>query len=874
MSAELCARVADEAEWGGWLADGVPPEITAHAEGCARCGAALAELGALQAGLQDLAARTARRAEALDVTEAVMARLDAAPSRRWPTVVGALALAAGAMLALRWATLPEPVQIEAEAATWTAAGEPPAAVRGAMQARLPGLLTTEASAASARGPGTLLTLAPQSSLHIADLRTLGPLAGAVSVEREAPFTLTHSAARVRGSGHIEIADGDSERGHMISRRSALGAAVVVVAVYAGWASLGTDRAEVQGQAPVGLAADAQGRVTSFPLGDETTAGQVALGGAGAGAAALTAATATATGADPAAGPTGAYWSEEDQAVRLALAGEVIDAVSGAPVSDFVLLAEAEALTGYGAERHERTISGAKEGRFRLDGLAQGRWRITARAEGYAPVTQAVDLTGLGADPYLVLPMSSGARLSGQVVDWRGQPAAEARVGLLECFGKSKKPGCRLVTTGADGRFVLEGVPAGPAFSVRAEHDRLGSAVQPNLRRKEGESEHIVLELSGVLKVFGKVTRGEDRTPVAGVKVTTADAELSTVTGPDGAYALSMPLQNRPQVYVATDNGRGQAVEFGSYPERRSSEAILWVDAPGHVAELEKNFRLAMDDARLFGRITDAAGAPVANVKLRLWNSTGWYKGERGHETFPERTTTDADGRYAIEGVPVKAGYQLQYIGADDERRPLGYVNVSEPGDVEANFQLGAARIRGQFVHPDTQAAFHLGGHSCSRFGAERLDDGARYFIFPHCLDDGRFELEGLPPGRYRLHDRAEWMDSPVKIDPVDVTVAPNQILEGVKVPVTGDESDTWRLRVLDERGRFVPGLYLRYMGKNASFTMNLETDDKGTARASVNRAYKTVFVDAQGHASAEVPLAGRDPKQVIEVQMKRLDPAR
>ncbi|MCA9556865.1 MAG: hypothetical protein KC933_42970, partial [Myxococcales bacterium] len=176
--------------------------------------------------------------------------------------------------------------------------------------------------------GLTATLAPQSTLQIPDIEAMDPVHGAIRVVAEAPASLTHPGARVRGRGDFEIADGDSERGRMISKRGAAGAAVVVVAVYAGWATLATDTAQVEGKAPVGLAADGQGRVSSFPLG-EGAAGEVADGASvGHGVAALAAAEAEAEADDASAGPTGAYWSEEAQSVRVALAGEVIDATSG------------------------------------------------------------------------------------------------------------------------------------------------------------------------------------------------------------------------------------------------------------------------------------------------------------------------------------------------------------------------------------------------------------------------------------------------------------------------------------------------------------------------------------------------------------------
>ncbi|MCA9554199.1 MAG: hypothetical protein KC933_29460 [Myxococcales bacterium] len=178
------------------------------------------------------------------------------------------------------------------------------------------------------------------------------------------------------------------------------------------------------------------------------------------------------------------------------------------------------------------------------------------------------------------------------------------------------------------------------------------------------------------------------------------------------------------------------------------------------------------------------------------------------------------------------------------------------------------------MHHDSEAPFHLSGHTCSRIGAERLGDGAGYFMRVECLDDGRFEVEGLPPGRYRLKDRASWMNSPVQVHEVEVEVGPEQIVEDVRLPITGEESDTWRFRVLNERGGFVPGLYLRVHDEQTSFTSGMALDDKGTAEVNVNRKYRTVFIDAPGYASAKVELAGRDPKQLIELRMTRLDPGK
>lgn len=887
----LCRQVADERQWDGWLTQGLPEAVRMHAATCAQCAAVVADLERLGGALQGLSAETMALAEAMDIRSAVLGSLDASaseagsvstsasvstPRRRrgvgW--AYGGLALAATVLLSLRLLGPSNTVFVEAgPGATWVPEGGRAELLRGGVQVRLPGRLVADTADLRVLDQGMQVMLRSGAELTWLEPLALKDLVGGMQINSDSPFSMSGSSFRLEGAGLMDVATGDVEIGKMVNKKGILGSAVVVALVYSGWASFETKGTPTKGEAPIGLAVSSGGGVSSFALPAGRGPGQAGSAGVGTAAQALVAG--AQAEADAASPPSGAYWSEEDQAVRFALEGEVIDATSGAPVRDFTLAAEVQDQAGYGAQRHERSVAGAEQGHFRLDGLALGRWRVTARAKGYAPVSQTVDLREVGADPYVVLPLSGGAQLSGQVVDSRRQPVAEARVGLVECFGNKGAAArdCDIQTTGADGRFVLKGVPSDEVFAVRAEHERQGSVVQPGLRRAEEESEHIVLELSGRLRVFGRVTRGPDQAPQAGVRVVSGDESVSTLTDAQGAYSMLMPLENRPKVHVEVQGSTGPSVKFGSYPERRSSEVIRWVSERSYVAEVEKNFRLAVDDARLFGQITDASGAPLAGVQLRLWNTTGWYGKDRGHETFPERTTTDADGRYAIEGVPIKAGYTMAYVGPDERQVDLGYVNVKDAEDVQADFQLGGGRIRGQMVDTLTGQPFRIARQACgSMFGAERVGPHG-YFAAPECLADGRFEFEGLPPGTYRLHAKMDWTDANHKFEATEVTVGPKEVVSDVQVKVTGEQADDWRLRVLDGQGRFVSGLYLRMQAKNRTYTSNLNLGSDGVVRASVSRSFTEVYIDAQGYESAKVDLRGRNPAELIELHLRRVSSA-
>ena len=123
--------------------------------------------------------------------------------------------------------------------------------------------------------------------------------------------------------------------------------------------------------------------------------------------------------------------------------------------------------------------------------------------------------------------------------------------------------------------------------------------------------------------------------------------------------MLVPLRARPQAFVMVETDRW-TVKMASYPDSRSAQPIVWVEADTHVAQAEKNFHLAMDAAALHGHVTDGAGKPMAGVVLMLANTTGWYRGGRGHQTFPEKTVTDDSGAYRIDNIPSQAGYEMKY----------------------------------------------------------------------------------------------------------------------------------------------------------------------------------------------------------------------
>lgn len=847
-------RIQNADHWDEWIEGGVPADVEAHAQTCTECRAVLDDLATMRLGLGALAEDT--RAEA----ETIVPAVNEPTRKRWAAVGAGLAVAVVAAAAILSAPR---VTIDAPdgATLWTADG--PVAISGRVERDLPIEIETKDAQRVAVAEG--FEILENSRVRIDDTDEAALLNGTLAIERAPQTTVSVAPASLLARGKLTVAHGQEHVMNMTNQyKIAAGGAVVAVALTAGWARLETFQDQAEAKAPAALTVGADGKIAKHDIDVDVPSNRAA--GQNAATKAMALAADEAADETESERPSGAFWDSEKQAMFFALEGEVLDEVSGEAVPAFDIAAVAVESKGFAAgNRLSDRFAGKKDGRFRLEGFGLGEWRVTARAEGYAPVSQTVKLGDLSDDPYLVMPMSRGGALSGRVVDWRGQPVDGAKVGLLECFERTSEA-CRTVTTNSDGAFSIQGVPAKDKFAVKAEHERYGFAVRPNLSRRDGESEHVVIELSGVLRVFGRVTTGPDRTPVPNATVIESRSEQRIVTDGEGRYELFMPLESRPRVYVESKSRDGFVTKFASYPERRSVEAIRWVQAQTHVAELEKNFALAMETSRLFGRVTDAEGHPIAGVELALHNTTGWH-GKRNHETFPERTVTNADGRYAIDGVPAKAGYTVSYK-TKDGRKKLGYVNIREEKEVEANFTLGGGAIRGRMVHKDSGQPFRAAVQQCQRLAAKRLGQGGT-FADPRCYDDGRFEFSDLAPGKYVLEDRVSWMDNAVQTYEREVVVAPGEVVEGVTVEVEGEEARTWQFRALTADGRFVPDPFLRYSQGGTQFTANLMVGTDGVAKFSLSDQYETVHLEATGYEAVKVDLSSRSPDAVIEVTMKR-----
>jgi hypothetical protein len=280
---------------------------------------------------------------------------------------------------------------------------------------------------------------------------------------------------------------------------------------------------------------------------------------------------------------------------------------------------------------ERRVAVRDDGAFRVDGLAAGRYALAASApgalRGLATVELAVDGTRTRAVIELV---PASATLAGRVRHPDGRPAAcDVRV---RGAGRLPTPDA-VTTTDADGRFRVDGLPAG-LVTVVASDARVQSTSFAIPVPTAGDVELVLGATDGVLA--GQVVDERDRRPVAGATVF-ASAE-------GGARASRLD-----QVVVTDVEGRFELQTAGPGTTRLEVEADGFARAPftvDPVPVLPLVVPIARE-ARLEGRITrTGAAGPVAGATVRVVASGT----RRSPRPPPVATTTDGEGRYALRGL--------------------------------------------------------------------------------------------------------------------------------------------------------------------------------------------------------------------------------
>ncbi len=429
------------------------------------------------------------------------------------------------------------------------------------------------------------------------------------------------------------------------------------------------------------------------------------------------------------------------------AGRVLDQDSRAPVAGARVSCDDAAGTASGAD-----------GNFRLDGVPVGKAMLVARAPGYVREKKRVTVPEKGVEGVEIL-LAPGAMVAGTVRDAEGRPVEGAAIEFEATFeapfvGPVPVPvETDPVLTGKDGRYRADGIPAGRKLKVLARHaSGLSEPVDAGPVAKGAVQEGVDLVLGPGAAVVATVVDGKGA-PVAGARVTVtpADEKETAVMGmvraqvtrggnPDGKTDAQGLLRVGP-------------VKPGPVKVRASKEDYRGSEQPAVTsAGTDTPVTLVLEAGEsIQGRVEDTSGAPIAGAEVTAMAFGG------GMPTSEKRTSGE-DGSFTVGGLTARA----HMVRAGKKGFVGKSLNGIEPGGAEVLLTLEPGGIvAGRVVD--------AAGKPVPRFraGATKAgDDGGFDFTNPERMflgatgeefrdPDGRFRIEDLEAGTYRVEARAE-----------------------------------------------------------------------------------------------------------------------
>ncbi len=446
-------------------------------------------------------------------------------------------------------------------------------------------------------------------------------------------------------------------------------------------------------------------------------------------------------------------------------GQVVDATSGAPITEFEIFRARQEVNSVFENRLAVRDTG---GRFTVPQVDAGTWQVTARARGFLRQTQAVSVIEHETSPMLTFRLKPGVRVEG-VVETTAGAYVEGAYLYEEAF-PHQEGGSEVARSGPNGHFAIDGWPS-EGGTIAAFHPDYAPAM---VEAVPGTRVRIVLEAAG--QVEGVVRRQGNPLPALIVAAIYPDGTCPTTfatTGPDGSYALDGLAPGTLQV-------------IADLPRMRDGKSLMEVITLGAGETIQHDFSFGSEAASLEGRIT-VGGQPAAGAQLMVLSDSA-------AGTRPAQVESDSEGHYAFEqlapgsftlrvefhaeGLMLLRSLQLDVedgaslhqdmdFNASPQRRISGTVLWS----LSDGMNHGVAVFDANSALPDPSDATAL-------FMATR-----RALSITDCREDGSYELAGLEPGRYNLVA----MEGPKQMrDPSEIRFAVVEVTLGEDAPVTAD----------------------------------------------------------------------------------------
>ncbi|PRP90455.1 Nickel uptake substrate-specific transmembrane region [Enhygromyxa salina] len=553
-----------------------------------------------------------------------------------------------------------------------------------------------------------------------------------------------------------------------------------------------------------------------------------------------------------------------------MVGKVVLASSGEPVADVTV----DAGFKRGAEQAARTDS---EGRFRIKQLQPGTYKPWAESDQlYGRAVEQVHL-GLGeTSDEVVIRVHPAHRVDGRVVvAGSDAPCSLGSVTLTSDAGERRQ-----ASTDEDGHVALRGLLAGAyEVSVRCR-GYVSEPEYPTLVVGEDERAAVVWEVREGLSIRGEVVdeRGE---PVEAVAVSAAP-----ILDPEGARQQTTRGNGRSQA-------DGQFELAGLLPGRYEVRVPGWRARPGPLdpitVELEpgadvNDLRIVMPAVGgIRGRIVDGSGTPVAGAQLSASliggsSNAASRSNDAGEFEFSE-LRPGPTRVVAQDGDLGGVAMRKPGTGDDDLQGEVVEVIAEEVVELVLTVESRDGRITGvvrdEGGGPVADAFIDVQRMSESA-GANPVAARSRILWSwgsqPVLTDqDGRFELDGLPKGKFIVRANRKGGGDAIVEDVavgshIELVITPTGELAGTVELADGSAPETFSIAVRDRAaGLFLHDSYFRTEGawrlREVPAGRYEITATAGSGTASLEPALELgegeVREDIDLHLSSRLSLRGR-----------------
>jgi len=401
---------------------------------------------------------------------------------------------------------------------------------------------------------------------------------------------------------------------------------------------------------------------------------------------------------------------------------------GLAVAGSVRTAAGKPLAGVTVRAGFQQTQTDENGRFRFEGLSAGMVRVElAWVSGYGRTEKQVVEVGR-QDVAFVL--SAASKIAGRVLGPRGKPVAGSWVAVTWPAGDSGRAGKLTIGTGPDGRFEIDGIPAGGALRVEAAWPVQGGvatshafapAVEKGVRRGTSDLE---LRFGGGLEMSGVVLDADGQPATAcQVYLVPTDARRSAIggmqVGGDGRWSIAGLEPKTYNVLVMP-------------PNRAAAPKPQIVEAPASDVRF-----LLRRTLPLSGSIE---GLGAQGVGRGPGGARPWTVEARAADGSPlARAVVMPGGEFDFAGLPVGESVYLGAVGHEDDRfAQLGPVKAGDKGLV-LTVRVGQS-LTVMLEVPE--------GLPVTRFHVEAKRAGWR--ATGRKQPDGRYLIRALPPGTYTI----------------------------------------------------------------------------------------------------------------------------